>query len=376
MAGKGGELRYRHLAEELKSRIGKRELVPGAPFPTVDALRSRTGFARNTILTALRHLAEEGYIEKGPSKRHGYRVAAELPRGVFAGDAGVSSVEAIMPFEYWNYVGANLLGALEEACSQRGANLVFSNHRNSLDEEGRLLRRVLDRPAGSIETLVLMTARSYGNPHRELLQEVSRRVRLILLDRRIDGVEASSVGVDNRELGYRATGHLLRTGHKRVAIISGFDRLSTSRDRYLGYISALYTAGIPLDQDLVSIADSSAATERTLSADALRDFGRNAARRLLSQASPPDALFCTSDKTAAGVIDVLRNRGLHMSGDFAVVSCDDDRLISEALGVVPTGFAYPYGDIAAQILHLANEKQAVSPRCVEFAPRFVEGATA
>jgi DNA-binding LacI/PurR family transcriptional regulator len=121
----------------------------------------------------------------------------------------------------------------------------------------------------------------------------------------------SSVSGDNFAGGRLATEHLLRTGHTRIAFIGGMVGEGEVEDRYRGYAAALEAAGLDVDEELVTYGDWSAAS------------GAGAMSSLLDGAAQVDAVFATSDLMAIAAIDVIRERGLRVPEDIAVVGYDD-----------------------------------------------------
>jgi LacI family transcriptional regulator/LacI family xylobiose transport system transcriptional regulator len=149
--------------------------------------------------------------------------------------------------------------------------------------------------------------------------------------------------------------------------------VSTGRDRYEGYRAALEEAGIGYEPSLV-LAEHQASESVT----AVASFGREACARLLRD-GPVEGIVCNSDKTAVGVVQCLREQGARVPEDVRVVGCDDDQLIAASSGIRITGFAYPYEEIAEELLSLIRRlvrRPTTSPARVELEARFVQGETA
>jgi DNA-binding LacI/PurR family transcriptional regulator len=125
---------------------------------------------------------------------------------------------------------------------------------------------------------------------------------------------ASYVDVDNVVGARMAVEHLLRLGHERVATITGPLNMCAGQDRLEGYRQALAARGIPVDEDLIAEGDFT------------EGGGRAAMRRLLPHR--PTAVFAASDMMAVGAIKVLREAGLRVPEDVAVVGFDDIPLAS------------------------------------------------
>ncbi|MBN2311902.1 MAG: LacI family DNA-binding transcriptional regulator [Candidatus Hydrogenedentes bacterium] len=118
-----------------------------------------------------------------------------------------------------------------------------------------------------------------------------------------------SVGFDNVEAARLAVGHLIQTGRRRIALITGDPEHYFSRGIEQGYREALARAGIPVDAALIEHAHF---TPRA-AADAVRS--------LAERGIAFDAVF-TSDENAVGVLRALHERGLPCPGRVAVAGCD------------------------------------------------------
>ncbi|TYL53978.1 LacI family DNA-binding transcriptional regulator [Agromyces mariniharenae] len=120
----------------------------------------------------------------------------------------------------------------------------------------------------------------------------------------------SSVTPDNVSGGRIATEHLLSTGRRRIAHISGDPTYAAAQDRAVGVRAALADAGLELVGDVMY----SNWTEH---------WGRAAAAMLLAQHPDVDGIVCGSDQIARGVLDTLRDLGKEVPEDVAVIGYDN-----------------------------------------------------
>ena len=118
------------------------------------------------------------------------------------------------------------------------------------------------------------------------------------------------VDVDNVSGARVATQRLIDRGCRSIATIAGPQDMPPGVDRLVGWRDAVTAAG--LDDSLVEYGDYSP------------DDGAAAMRRLLERGVPIDGLFAFSDQLAAGAYTVIREAGLSIPGDIAVVGYDDD----------------------------------------------------
>ncbi|MFJ9711660.1 LacI family DNA-binding transcriptional regulator [Streptomyces sp. NPDC101234] len=119
------------------------------------------------------------------------------------------------------------------------------------------------------------------------------------------------VGATNWSGGRAATRHLADLGHRRIAMIGGPEDQLCCSARLDGYRSALRSAGLAADPELV------------VHADLTREDGLTAARTLLDLPERPTAIFASNDLQALGVYQAAREVGLRIPADLSVVGFDD-----------------------------------------------------
>ena len=119
--------------------------------------------------------------------------------------------------------------------------------------------------------------------------------------------------------GARLAGeHLTRLGRARIAHVTGPPRFEAVRQRQKGFRHALEKAGIAWRPD------------RALAATWSEAWGHAAVEQLLRVRPSVDAIFCGSDQIARGVVDALRERGVRVPQDIAVVGFDNWQIIAAA----------------------------------------------
>lgn len=138
------------------------------------------------------------------------------------------------------------------------------------------------------------------------LSQFSRQSAIVELGTRaLDDVD--SVFVDVKEAALQAMTLLIQSGRRRIALISSApdDPLD---GRSAAYAQAMSKAGLPPMHVRLQVNRSRA--------------GRDALANCLTQVKPPDAIFCQNDLIAAGCYRALREAGLAIPNDVAVVGCD------------------------------------------------------
>jgi len=148
--------------------------------------------------------------------------------------------------------------------------------------------------------------------HDDLVDTLDARgVPTVCGGRVVGATPGCVVDVDNRSGGRAAVEHLLGLGRRRLAVLTGPQDMTSGRYRLAGAREAVAAAGLD-DQGLfVGFGDYS---ERS---------GERAMRGVLAAGVPVDAVFASSDLMAVGALRVLRQAGLRVPEDVALVGFDD-----------------------------------------------------
>lgn len=221
-------------------------------------------------------------------------------------------------------------------------------------EVGSLLARQVDG-------LIIATAQ----PSRqvEMFKRVAeRKMPYVLIDRPIPGLRACFVGADNRAIGRIATEHLITHGCRRIAHLRG-PQVGIAKERWEGYRSALKKASLRHEGKYVIEAGHSETS------------GYEAMRKLLELKPLPDAVFCYNDPVAIGAMKAIREAGLRLPFDIAVVGAGNvhyNDALSVPLSSVDQG-ACRIGTLAAGLLlERIAPKSPVPPKTILIPPRLVE----
>jgi len=130
--------------------------------------------------------------------------------------------------------------------------------------------------------------------------------------------KALSLLPDDEGGGRLAGEHLIAAGRRRIAHITGPEDFEAVRHRSAGFRRALEQHGLPWrSRDVISGPWSEAG-------------GHAAVARLLARNARIDAIFCGSDQIARGAVDALRDRGVRVPDDIAVVGFDNWQVIAAA----------------------------------------------
>jgi diguanylate cyclase (GGDEF)-like protein/PAS domain S-box-containing protein len=149
-----------------------------------------------------------------------------------------------------------------------------------------------------------------------------------------------AVLADNLSGARQAVEHLLAHGHRRVAFVGALGEFDI-RERYEAYRSTLLEHGIEPDPSLVFEADNN-----------LEHAAVPAGRALLAAGLPSTAVFAATDLTAVAIMRVLKEAGLQLPRDQAIVGFDDEPdgvMVSPSLSTVSQDIVR-LGGLATELL--------------------------
>jgi LacI family transcriptional regulator len=196
-----------------------------------------------------------------------------------------------------------LMQGIAQACNANDYTLsLFLFHTE--DEEQKIYPRVL---RARLVDGVIVIGLQIGDPL--IRQLVKNQVPFVMVGRPNDMPEVSFVDADNVVGAYTATSHLIRSGYERIATITGPLNTMVGLDRRQGYLDALNDRNCSIDDALMAEGD-------------FTELGGYAAMQRLIR-HKPDAVFVASDTMAFGALRALREAGLSVPKDVAVVGFDD-----------------------------------------------------
>lgn len=170
--------------------------------------------------------------------------------------------------------------------------------------------------------------------HREIVvPELLHQADTVLVDCFAEDSGLPAVVPDEEQGGRTATEELLAAGHRRIAFINTTTPSPAQSGRLAGYRSALETAGIDFDDSLVFPAEPA------------QEGGYATAPRIVE--SKATAVFCHNDRVAMGLYDGLREHGLSIPGDIAVMGFDNQDVIAAHLRPPLSTVALPHYELGA-----------------------------
>ncbi len=196
----------------------------------------------------------------------------------------------------------DILGSIADALAERGYDMLVSRI-------GADTLQMASTPFDSGRAMGIILIGQWHH-HDHLNQLAARGIPLVVWGTQLPNQLYCTVGGDDGAGGRLATEHLLRRGRRRIAFF-GDTTLPEMAQRHEGYRQALLAAGLAIDPAL------------TRRVSLLADSVSGAVAALHSQRTPIDAIVAGSDLIAMAAIGTLRDRGLRVPENVAVVGYGD-----------------------------------------------------
>ena len=222
---------------------------------------------------------------------------------------------------------------VEDTASKAGFAVIYGNTDESEPEEYKYAQIMAQK---QVDGVLLVPACSNAKSV-EFLQ--SNDIPVVLIDRIVPNVEADVVRCNSEGGAYQLTKLLLDLGHEKITMITGPRGISTSDDRVAGYRRALAEAGL-------------AEYDRVYYGAYTQASGYRLAEQVLNHTPPPTALFGANNFLSISAMKAIRDMGLRVPDDIAVVSFDDlpTTMVVEPFLTVAAQPAYEMGLMATDLL--------------------------
>lgn len=286
------------LKEEILEKIKKGIWKPGERVPSERDLALEKKLARATVNRVLKELEEEGFLINVKGKGRFVRDLRERQRTMTVGVVFWDFAHSVHP------VAVEILKGLEEVFAKEGYRLLVYTARNAPSQQPskRAVFKVV--PVERIDGLILC-AQELPN------EDIEKAANLIpMVGINLDSsLRIPLVLVDYALAGYTAVEYLISQGRRRIALINAWETFPIARNLLEGYRLGLVRAGINYSSSLVRTGyydfDSCYLLMKTLLEER------------------PDGVICGDDFIAIGTIKAIKDAGMRVPEDVAVVGCND-----------------------------------------------------
>lgn len=205
---------------------------------------------------------------------------------------------------------SSAISGIEETAYKSGFNVMICQSLESLEREQTIIDSMIANRVAGVLLSVSMETLNYD--HLSGLKK--NGIPIIFFDRHCEIPGYSNVIIDDFQSGFNATEHLIKNGCKRIAHFSGPGELKIYQNRFRGYLAALNHHHIPYLPELV------------ISSRLMEKDGYESAKALLASNLHIDGLFAANDVSAIGAMKYLKEKGVKIPEDIAIVGFSNEPL--------------------------------------------------
>ncbi len=228
-------------------------------------------------------------------------IAAALRRGTS------NLIGVIIPTVDRNFF-ASVVRGVEDVLNDTSYNVIICQSSDSVEKEKSNIKALLEAQVDGI--FASYAKETIDFDHYKGVQESG--IPLILFDRMQDVFDVDAVVIDDYLGAFKATDHLIEQGCRRIVYFSGPENVSIYRDRRRGYEEALKRHKISLDEKLI------------FSSNLKLEAGKKLGEEIAHWEQLPDAIFSASDYAAMGAMESLKNNGIHIPEEIAIVGFSNE----------------------------------------------------
>jgi len=305
---------------------------------TIKDIAKALGLSTSTVSRALRG----SYEISGETKKLVLEYAEKInyrpnPIALSLKERRTRSIGVVVS-EIANNFFSQAINGIESIAYNRGYHVIISQCHESYEREKVNVQHLASRGVDGL--LVSLSSESNDTKHFTDLYE--KGLPLVFFDRIAQEIDTFKVIANNYQGAFNATEHLIQSGRRRIAHVTGSPYLSITIERLEGYKAALQKHGIAFDEKLVS--------HSTHGGMILSEI-EEAVSHFFAAKQKPDAIFTSGDRLTTTCLGILNKMHLHINKDIGFVGFTNSNII-DLLTPPPTVIRQPAFDMGQCAIEL------------------------
>ncbi len=215
------------------------------------------------------------------------------------------TIGVIIP-ELSNKFCTDIITAMEDILRSHGYATIVCDCRTDKELEKKAAEFLYRK---RVDGIINMPVSSDGS---HLLCFQRAKIPIVLIDRKINGIDCDYVLVDNLAAAKNAVLKLIADGHTRIGMIGGPDDVYTAQERLLGYKLALMEAGIVPEESLIELGDYTI------------NSGVHCIERLIKNNKDMTAVFVANYEMTMGAVIGINELGVRIPDDLSFIGFDNE----------------------------------------------------
>lgn len=259
------------------------------------------------------------------------------------------TIGVIIPNIMNNFFAKAFVG-IERKATEKGYHLISCISNESYEKEVNTMELLKN---GTLDGVIISLAEEtqVKQNYNHIINTINEGIPVVMFDRIADNIECDKVVINDIEGAYHATSHLIKSGCKRVALVSVIDNLSVGKLRVEGYKKALNTFNIPIEDKLIVRIGHN------------EDF--DVAMKIVLADKSIDGLLCLEESSAVKSLQIVKNMRYQIPNNMSIVCFTNGELPKYVTPTITTVSQHGnhIGETAANMLidRLLNEDDASQP---------------
>jgi LacI family transcriptional regulator len=282
----------------------------------IEELAKKIGVSKTLVSFVLNNKADQYGVSKVTQKK----VLAAIKKLGFQPSSSArmlrlkkSNLIGLVVADIGNPFFAQIAQQIEQLADKAGYRIIIANTHENPKKEIDLLNALIH--SQGVDGVILTSSLKTPGALKAIMPD---NFPLVLLDRKLTGLPASCVSLDNLKGSAEMTTHLIENGAKKIGLLTispGY--ISPIKDRVSGYKKALEKAGIKFDTELI----------REISFEKIEEDVLEAVDFLYSK-KEIDGLFVLNNQIAKNCLSVFEKLDIKIKQDILFASFDDNDLFS------------------------------------------------
>lgn len=254
---------------------------------------------------------------------------------------------------------AKVFSGIEKMANERGYNVITCITNESLKKEIHTMDMLSN---GTIDGFILSISQETQKEHeiKHFKEAIADDIPIVMFDRISEDVNCDKVIVDDFDSAVHAVTHLIKTGCKRIALVSNIDYLSVGELRAEGYLKALEDNNIKIDESLILRVNSD------------DEFDEKFPAFFDVKGKKIDGVFALEEHASVTVMKAALKAGIKIPEDLQIIGFADgvwSRRLTPSLSTV-SQHGPEIGEAAAELLiNRLEDKSEIAP---EFQTRIIK----
>lgn len=308
---------------------------------TIKDIAEKTGVS---LATVSRVLNNSGYV-KQETRESIMKAIRELDYTPSAVARSLSKSETniigvVVP-DINNPFFGEVIKGITSIADKENLHIILYDTDENISKEFKALKLLREQRIEGVIITPTSDNNEFNSEYLSMLENMG--IPIVLIDRDVKYSNFDGVFIDNIKGAYEGTEALIRSGHKKIAIISGPKTSKPGRDRFRGYKKAMAMNKIDIADNYVFYGDYKLQS------------GYEITKEILKMKDRPTAIFACNNMMSLGCIKALYEEDIKIPEDMALVGFDEVEILN-VIGVKVSVISRPTGEMGKVAMNILIDK--------------------